>query len=287
MKVINNLKDQEIIDYGVKSINAMSQWAETQGENINIAVLDTGIDYTHKDLIERVKGGANFTTTNILDYMDRNGHGTFCSGIISATKNGSGIIGVAPRANLYAVKVLNDEGKGNPLWIKDGILWSVNNGIQIISMSLGYDKDSPETYAAVKEAYKKGIIMVAATGNDPTQYFVDYPARYHEVIGVTAIDQYERVGGFCNRDNGCNIEIAAPGVDIISTYLSNTYAIASGTSFAGPHITGAIALLQAKAFKRYNRFLTLNEVKLLLEMNTKDLGVRGKDNQYGYGLFHF
>lgn len=287
MNIINNLRNQEIIDYGVKSINAMSQWSETQGENINIAILDTGIDYTHKDLTERVKGGANFTTDNILDYMDKNGHGTFVAGIIGATKNGSGIIGVAPKANLYAVKILNDQGKGNPLWIKNGINWSVNNGIQIISMSLGYDKDSPETYEAVKEAYKKGIIMVAATGNDPTKSLIDFPARYPEVIGVTAIDQYEQVGGFCNRDTGCNIELAAPGIDIMSTYLNNTYAINSGTSFACPHITGAVALLQGKALRRYGRYLTLNEIKLLLEMNTKDLGFMGKDNQYGYGLFHF
>lgn len=287
MKVITNLNNQEIIDYGVKSINAMSQWSETQGENINVAILDTGIDYTHKDLIERVKGGANFTTNNIVDYMDKNGHGTFVSGIIGASKNGSGVIGVAPRANLYAVKVLNDEGRGNPLWIKDGILWSIQNSIQIISMSLGYDKESSEAYEAIKEAYKKGIIMISATGNDPTRNFVDFPARYPEVIGVTAIDQYEQVGNFCNRDGGCNIELAAPGIDIISTYLNNTYAVASGTSFACPHITGAITLLQAKAFRRYGRFLTLNEIKLLLEMNTKDLGVKGKDNLYGYGLFHF
>jgi len=287
MNIINNLNNQEIIDYGVKSINAMSQWSETQGENINIAILDTGIDYTHKDLIDRVKGGANFTSPDILNYMDRNGHGTFVAGIISATKNGSGIIGVAPKANLYAVKVLNDQGKGNPLWIEDGINWSVNNGIQIISMSLGYDRESPETYEAIKSAYHKGVIMVAATGNDPTKSLIDYPARYDEVIGVTAIDQFEQVGRFCNRDNGLDIELAAPGVDVISTYLNNTYAIASGTSFACPHITGAIALLQAKAFRRYSRFLTLHEIKLLLEMNTKDLGTRGKDNQYGFGLFHF
>lgn len=245
------------------------------------------VDYTHKDLINRVKGGANFTTNNIVDYIDRNGHGTFVAGIIGASKNGSGIIGVAPNTNLYAVKVLNDDGKGNPLWIKNGILWSIQNSIQVISMSLGYEKESLETYEAIKEAHRKGIIMISATGNNPTSQFIDFPARYPEVIGVTAIDQYEQVGTFCNQDSGCNIELAAPGIDIISTYLNNTYAIASGTSFACPHITGAIILLQAKAFRRYARFLTLSEIKLLLEMNTKDLGFRGKNNIYGYGLFQF
>lgn len=283
-QIINNI-DKEIIDYGIKMLDVISQWQDTKGEGINVAVLDTGIDYNHYDLVNRVKGGFNFTTANPGDYIDRNGHGTFCAGIIGATDNEKGTIGVAPEANIYAVKVLNDQGKGDLNWLADGIEWSIANNIHIISMSLGFQSDFIRIKEAVQKAYKAGIIMVAAAGNDASRTQVDFPARYPEVIGVTAIDANQKLGSFCTT--GTDIEFSAPGVDVISTYLNNQFAVMSGTSMATPHISGAIALLQAKAKKIYNRFLTFEEIRLILDMNTKDLGIKGKDIQYGYGVFKF
>lgn len=275
----------ETMDYGVRLINAVSEWSDSKGEGINVAILDTGIDYTHVDLKDRVKGGVNFTSDDRTDYMDRCGHGTFCAGIVAASENGQGLIGVAPQCNLYAVKVLGDKGQGSLQWLAQGIEWCIENKIHIISMSLGFPESTPEVYQAIVDAYNARIIMIAAVGNDNKETEVEYPARYQEVIGVTAIDNCERLGSFCTT--GSKIEVAAPGVNVTSTYLHNLYASGSGTSFAAPHITGAIALIQAGSEKHFGQKLSFNEVKVFLEIHVEDLGVKGKDNQFGYGLFHF
>jgi subtilisin len=283
MRVIN-IHD-EIIDYGVKLINPIKQWDISKGNNINIAVLDTGIDYNHEDLKDNVKGGINFTTTDANDYIDRAGHGTFCAGIIAAEENGQGIIGVAPNANLYAVKILNDQGQGTLTWLIHGIDWCLTHNIDIISMSLGFERDSEQMHAVICEAYKRGIIMVAAVGNNNTETEAEYPARYDEVIGVTAIDSAEHLASFDTV--GSKVEISAPGVNITSTYPGNLYAIGSGTSFAVPHISGAIALIQAGALAKTGKKLSCDEVRKFIDSNVIDLGTPGRDVNFGFGLFKF
>lgn len=275
----------ETYDFGIKLLNATSKWSKTKGEGINVAILDSGIDCTHEDLRERVKGGINFTTENKNDYMDRLGHGTFCAGIIAASENRKGIIGVAPLVNIYSVKVLNDRGEGKPSWIQQGIEWCIENNIDIINMSLGYVQEHEGIKQAIKNAHKNKIIMVAAVGNNNNEVEVEFPARYPEVIGVTAIDISEHLGDFCTT--GTNVDYSAAGVNVLSTSLRNTYARASGTSFAAPHITGAIALIQSESIKVLGQKLSLYEVKTMMDMQVEDLGGLGKDNQYGYGLFHF
>jgi subtilisin len=284
MQIVQNIPN-ETMDYGIRLINACEEWNETRGEGINIAILDTGIDYTHVDLKDCVKGGVNFTTEDRSDYMDRCGHGTFCSGIIAAAENGTGLIGIAPNSNLYAVKVLNDKGQGSINWLIQGVNWCIENNIDIISMSLGFTQDTPEMRNIISKAYDKGIIMIAAVGNDNRETEVEYPARYPEVIGVTAVDNCDELGNFCTT--GSKVEVSAPGVNITSTYLNNLYAIGSGTSFAAPHITGAIALIQSGSLKHFKQKLNFIEVKAFLDMHVQDLGEPGKDNKYGYGLFHF
>jgi subtilisin len=275
----------ETYNFGVKLLNAVSEWTQTKGEQINVAILDSGIDCTHNDLRERIKGGINFTTDNKSDYIDRLGHGTFCAGIIGASENGKGLIGVAPLANLYAVKVLNDKGEGKPSWLQQGIEWCIENNIDVINMSLGFIQEHEGVKKAIQSAYEHKIIMIAAVGNDNKETEVEYPARYPEVIGVTAIDNEEHLGNFCTT--GSKVEFSAAGVDVVSTGLHNTYAMASGTSFAAPHIAGAIALIQANAMRVFGQKLSLQEIRVMMDLQTEDLGGVGKDNQYGYGLFHF
>jgi subtilisin len=279
---------RDSIQYGVRMIGAQSQWKETKGANINIAVVDTGIDFNHPDLKDRVKGGVNFTTNNQSDYMDINGHGTHCAGVIAASMNSLGVVGVAPESHLYAVKVLSDEGKGSVDWFIKAIDWCIQNDIHIMSMSLGTNQDSPNMYDAIKRAYNKGIVIVCAVGNDSqgdTVNTVDYPAKYKETISVAAIDVGQKIGSFSSR--GAEVEVSAAGVDVFSTYPNKKYAKLSGTSMATPHIAGAVALMQSKAKNRYGKFLTTEEVRLLLQMNSKDLGISGKDNLFGYGAFSF
>jgi subtilisin family serine protease len=202
--------------------------------------------------------------------------------------NNVGIVGVAPETNIYAVKILSDEGKGESKWMIDGIEWCINNNINIMSMSLGTNVDNPQIKEAVKKAYDKGIIMLCAAGNDSqgdSVNTVDYPAKYVETISVAAIDTNQNIGGFSSR--GTEVEVSAAGVEVFSTYPNGRYAKLSGTSMATPHIAGAVALIQSKAMSRYGRFLTTEEVRLLLQMNSKDLGIKGRDKSFGYGAFSF
>jgi subtilisin family serine protease len=288
LEISNTRNTKDSIQYGVKMIGAESQWKETKGKNIKVAVVDTGIDFNHPDLIERVKGGVDFTTSNPNDYMDRNGHGTHCAGVIAATINDSGVVGVAPEAELYAVKILSDEGKGQLDWLISSIDWCIDNKINIMSMSLGVNEDNDRMFSAIKKAYNAGIIMVCAAGNDSqgeSVNTVDYPAKYKETISVAAIDLGQKIGNFSSRGN--EIEVSAAGVEVFSTYPNNKYAKLSGTSMATPHIAGSVALIQSKALNRYGRFLTTEEVRLILQMNSKDLGIKGKDSSFGYGAFSF
>jgi major intracellular serine protease len=284
MKIIDNVTT-ETMCYGTQIINAVSQWTETQGEEINIALLDSGVDYNHSDLRDRIRGGINLVNDDPQDYIDRTGHGTFCAGIIAANLNGSGMVGIAPLANIYPVKILNDDNVGSALWLKQGLHWCLNNNIHIISMSIGFKQDIPQIHDLIRVAKANNIILVAAVGNDSNCTEPEYPAAYEEVFGVSAIDPQNRIASFSNTGSG--VDYTAPGVDIMSTYLNNKYAIMSGTSFAAPHVVGAAALIQSKALKTTGKLLTPEEVSNQLNQNIIDLGMIGRDNFYGYGCIHF
>jgi hypothetical protein len=202
--------------------------------------------------------------------------------------NNIGIVGVSPEANLYAVKILSDEGKGKVDWIIQAIDWCIENNINIMSMSLGTNSDNQSMRDAIQKAYNKGIVIVCAAGNDSQGddvNTIDYPAKYKETISVAAIDTKQNIGSFSSR--GAEVEVSAAGVEVFSTYLDKKYARLSGTSMATPHIAGAVALIQSKAMNRYGKFLTTEEVRLLLQMNSKDLGIKGKDSSFGFGAFSF
>lgn len=280
MKIVD--LPQEIIDYGVKLINPVKLWNTTKGENIKVAILDTGIDPNHIDLKNNVKGGVNFTTGLKNDFYDRVGHGTFCAGLIAAEANKCGVIGMAPKASIYAVKVLDDSSRGNLSWLLQGLQWCIDNNMDVINMSLGFHKDYPKLHDLICEAYKKNIICVAAVGNNKFLTDAEYPARYPEVIGISAIDDKKHIAKFSTT--GKNIGLAAPGVNIISTYPKNRYAQGSGTSFSCPLISGAIALILAQYYKANNRKMTNAELREFIYAHCEDLGPVGRDILYGYGL---
>lgn len=275
----------EIIDYGVKLINPFSVWQSSRGKNIKVAILDTGIDYNHVDLKANFVTGINFTTANRNDYMDYVGHGTFCAGLVAAAANNVGIVGVAPEASIYAVKVLDNNASGTIKWLLQGIQWCIDNNIDIINCSLGFLRDYPQLHDVVCQAYKKGIIIVAAAGNNRYANDVEYPAKYGECIAVGAIDSIKRTAKFSTP--GRNLEIVAPGVDLISTFIRNQYAQNSGTSFSCPLITGAIALIQSKIFKESGKKLNTLEIRDFLHSHCEDLSIKGRDVTTGYGLFKF
>lgn len=231
----------QTLPWGVDRIDADLAWSAGNGSGVKVAVLDTGIDLSHPDLAANIAGGYNAVNPNKAP-KDGNGHGTHVAGTIAAVNNSVGVVGAAPAARLYAVKVLGDSGVG---WLSDiieGIDWSIRNGMQVINMSFGTSSDSQAFHDAVIAAYNAGITMVAAAGNNgPADNTVNYPARYPEVIAVAATDQADVLATFSSR--GPEVDLAAPGVSIYSTYKSSSYATLSGTSMAAPHVAGSAALV--------------------------------------------
>jgi len=270
----------ETVPAGVAQIKAPAAWDASRGKAIKVAVLDTGIDGTHPDLAPNYKGGISFVPSETSP-MDFNSHGTHCAGTIAAAINNVGVVGVAPAAYLYAVKVLDRSGSGQFSWIIAGIDWCITNGIKIISMSLG----APSAPAAVgticNTAWSKGLLLVAAAGNSghtptglPTS--VGFPARYANVIAVSAIDSGNVITSFSSA--GPEVEICAPGLNVLSTVPGGGYGTKSGTSMACPHVSGAAAL--AWGGHRYTNNVT---IRRLLAWTSDNLGNPGRDPLYGYG----
>lgn len=270
----------EVVDWGAQVLGAPQVWQQTKGKGVKIAVLDTGIDTNHPDLKPNIHGGINFTNGNLADFEDRQGHGTHCAGVIAGVDNEFGVIGVAPEASIYAVKVLGDDGYGSLNTIIKGIRWAIEQRVDVISLSLGIAQRPPQVFHnIIKEAYRRGIVVVAAAGNENDD--VCYPAVYPESIAVGAINQVLSKAQFSNHGN--ELDISAPGVDIYSTFLNGTYAKMSGTSMATPLVAGAIALWIANKRLNNERY-TVQDVHYALAKSARDIGTKGYDPQTGHGL---
>jgi hypothetical protein len=282
----------ERLPWGVDQIDAEIAHSNNKGTAVKVAIIDTGIDYNHPDLDANYQGGYDFV--NIDEYpMDDNGHGTHCAGIVAAEDNEEGIIGVAPEVWLYAVKALDATGKGYVSDVIAGIQWAITNQMQIISMSLGSDTDVDALHDACDAAYIAGVLVVAAAGNDYLRHgraefdTVDYPARYDSVIAVGATDNMDTKAS--GSSSGSALELAAPGVNIYSTYWDDTYATGSGTSMACPHVTGTAALVFTSLIDVVydtdgDGVWDAAEVRQRLQDTADDLGSLGWDEWYGYGL---
>ena len=266
---------------GVALIQAPQIWHETKGKGITVAVLDTGCDREHPDLQKRIRGGRNFTDDDGSDpmkFLDYNGHGTHVAGTIAAQRDNNGVVGVAPEASLLIVKVLNKSGAGQYEWIIKGIHYAIEQKVDIISMSLGGPVDVPELHEAIKQAVANNILVVCAAGNegdgdDSTNEFA-YPGYYNEVISVGAINHKRIPSKFSNSHN--EIDVVAPGEEILSTYLNGKYAKLSGTSMAAPHVSGALALLKNQVNNGYERQLSEPELYAQLIKRTVPLGFSPK-----------
>lgn len=271
---------QQIVPWGIEKIGANLVHPYTKGFATKVAAIDTGIDYNHPDLLPNYKGGFNFVS-DTPDPMDDNGHGTHIAGTIAAADNDIGVIGVAPEAYLYAVKVLDSIGSGYISDVIAGIQWAVNNYMRIANMSLGSRISNRSLKSACDNAYNQGLLLIAAAGNSGNAHGtgnnVDYPARYDSVIAVAATDINDTRAFFSST--GPAVELSAPGVNINSTLRNNRYGTASGTSMATPHVTGTAALIMA-----YDPSLTNVQTRIRMQITATDLGNPGKDNLYGYGL---
>lgn len=270
-------------DWGIGQMNIPDAWKDSQGEGVKIAVLDTGHP-THSELNENCIYGVS--TTGEENYLDVHGHQTHCTGIICASNNNIGTVGVAPKAQCISVKVLSDTGSGSWDSVAEGLRYCLDADIDIVSMSLGGSSPSPMIEAQIKGLYDLGIPVICAAGNSG-QGGVNWPAAYDETIAVGAFDKYGKVASFSSR--GEKVEWAAPGVDILSTYTDNRYARLSGTSMACPFMVGIVALMLSKHKKQLQETgqsdcRTVEQIREHLLKYTMDKGRLGKDNSWGYGV---
>ncbi len=218
---------------------APQAWEITSGGSaVLVAILDTGIDQTHEDLVDKVIANVNFTDSQTAD--DIHGHGTHIAGIIAATADDAGITGLAYNSSLMNVKVAEDNGSVDPATVAKGIMWAVDNGANVVNISLTITKPSSTLENAVNYAWDKGAVIIAAAGNNFSSTPA-YPAAYPNVIAVAATDKDDRLPRWSNR--GDWVSLAAPGVDIYSTLPGDDYGYRSGTSQAAALVSGEAALL--------------------------------------------
>ena len=291
------IQPAQVLPWGIDRIDAEKVWATSTADTIKVAIIDTGIDKDHADLIANLRGGVNFVSKSPVKpadpnkWDDDNGHGTHVAGIVAAVDNEIGVIGTAPEAYLWAVKVLDRNGSGYVSDVIDGINWAVDNGMQVVNMSLGSGNDVQALHDAVDAAYAAGIVLVAAAGNsgdgDGSTNEVVYPAKYSSVIAVAATASDDSIPSWSS--DGEEVELAAPGVSIRSTWNDGLYNTISGTSMATPHVAGTVALVLATAVPAaYDADLDgawdPSEVRAVLQATADDLGAAGHDNFYGYGL---
>lgn len=263
---------------GLLDIKAPEMWAKGfTGQGVKIAVIDTGCDVTHPDLAGQIIGGKNFTSEdkkNANIYLDYNGHGTHVAGIIAAKKNDTGVVGAAPNAKLLILKALDKNGQGSYANIVKAINYAVSQKVDIISMSLGGPTDSLLLRNAVKKAVDANICVVCAAANSgdgkPETSEYAYPACYNEVVSVGAMDLYQNVAAFSNSNN--QVDLIAPGVDVLSTLPGNKYGMLSGTSMATPYVSGALALIIEWGKKVFARSLSELEIYAQLIKSTVSIG---------------
>ncbi|MEO3947419.1 S8 family peptidase [Gorillibacterium sp. CAU 1737] len=251
-------------------------WTFSKGSgDVIVAVVDTGVDLTHPDLKDRLLTGYNAINPSGKP-ADDVGHGSHVAGIIAATVNNSlGIAGLTWDNPILPVKVLDNSGAGNAYNVAKGIIWAADNGAKVINLSLGNYAESSFLHDAIKYAYNKDVVLVAATGNDNSGQ-PGYPAAYPEVLAVAATDNNRNKASFSNY--GSYVDVAAPGVNIASTYTNNQYASLSGTSMASPHAAGLAALIRS-----VNPKLTNKEVMDIMRNTAADVGDAGRDDYFGYG----
>ncbi|MBC7475861.1 MAG: S8 family serine peptidase [Candidatus Sericytochromatia bacterium] len=272
--------------YAHKISNSIAGWAAAKGkvQDTIIAVTDTGADVTHPDLKDKAVAGYSAYPGD-PETKDLQGHGTHCFGIAAAMGNNAiGVAGVAmfPNIRVQPVKVLNSQGSGTYAAVADGMLWAATHGAKVISMSLGGPSSSKAMEDAVATAVKNDVLVIVAMGNAGTDD-MSYPAGIIGVMAVGATDSADKIAGFSQF--GKHISVAAPGVNILSTFPQYkngigqmNYGSISGTSMATPFVAGLAGLIRST-----NPSLTAAQTRSIIEKSADDLGDKGFDVHYGWG----
>jgi type VII secretion-associated serine protease mycosin len=245
----------------------------SKGDGVVVAVLDTGVRADHPDLEGAVLDGVNVVRAGDKGNRDTEGHGTGMAAVIAGRgRSGDrGVLGIAPAATILPIR---PSGQGD--FVADGVRYAAENGAKVLNMSFGVT-DGERLSAAIKEAVEADIVLVAAAGNSGDEgNQVEFPAGYPEVIAVGATDEDGKVGAY--SQHGPQVDLVAPGTDVLMAGLGDDYRRAQGTSTAAAIVSGAAALIRAKYPD-----LTAKQVGEMLTSTAVDKGDPGRDDYYGAG----
>jgi len=264
--------------WDMAKVQASSAWDVTTGSaSVVVAILDTGVDLSHPDLQGKVIASVNFSDSSTAS--DLNGHGTHVAGIVgAATNNSQGMAGLGYNTSVMNVKVLGDNGTGGYSWIAQGVVWAADHGAKVINLSLGAQFGSSTLEDAINYAWNKGVVVVAAAGNNASSVPF-YPAAYPNVIAVSSTDINDHLASSSNY--GDWVDVAAPGTNIYSTLPLNDplqpggYGLMGGTSIASPHVAGLAALVFTRVTDSNVNGLINDEVRSCIEQNADSIGIAG------------
>ena len=277
--------------WALNALKAETVHAENRGSGVTVAVIDTGVKSSHVDLSGNILSGTDYVAPG-TSANDENGHGTHVAGIIAALYNNSrGIAGMAPRAKVLPIRVLDRNGSGTASNVAKGILYATSHGAKVINVSLGSTSQSTAMQSAIADAISKNVLVVAAAGNRGCGLFgsaTEYPAAYPGVVGVASVTQSMQKSSFSSC--GSWVDVAAPGSGIISTMIRSSvglgcsssadYCTLNGTSFAAPYVSATAALAIAE------RGWSQATVASRLQSTATDLAPAGRDNNTGYGFIN-
>ncbi|MEK4174475.1 S8 family serine peptidase [Aeribacillus sp. FSL K6-1305] len=239
---VTTIKKQKIDNW---AINLVGSNSTMDADPIKIAILDSGINKTHKEF-----EGLSFKEYNAItpgdNIKDEFGHGTAVAGIIAA--KGIEVTGILDNVILYDVKVLDEKGRGKVEDVVKGIEWSIEQEVDIINISFGFSSDKVELKSVINKAIEQGIIITAAAGNT-LGLTIDYPAQYNDVLSISSFDENFKLDPLSGVGK---VDYSAPGVEIISTDNKGSYSTFSGTSFATAYATGVIAAILNESDSNYN-----------------------------------
>lgn len=283
-----SVNDAQFQGWELQKFNIPNLWRKSRGEGVVVAVIDTGCDLSHKDLIDNLLPGKNFVNQS-KDPIDGAGHGTHVSSTIAASDNGFGMVGVAPATKIIPVKALGDDGSGSMNAVADSIYWAANHGdVNFITMSLGSPSPAKAIEDAINYANSKGCIVFCAAGNSGENSSIMYPAKYPNTISIGAIDEnMNRTSFTCS---GEDLDFLAPGHNIIGCVPGNRYASMSGTSMSNPFAVGCASLLLSynNRYKKYSLKTFEDYINVFKQhtMHLQDSRHKNIKKYEGYGIIN-
>lgn len=276
---VDQVRDEQ---WQLDELQATTAWRTSTGRGVTVAVIDSGVDGSHPDLVGQVLPGIDLVAPDGAAEPDPVGHGTTVAGLIAGRNDDKrGVVGLAPDARILPVRVLDEENRyDDAMIVAKGVRWAVDNGARVINLSLGGSGDSPALAAALDYAFARDVVVVACTGNLATSSTtkVWYPAREPGVVAVAGLER-DSANIWSGSITGHATVLTAPATALLGARPPDGYWRVQGTSFAAPLVAATAALVRA----RFPQMSAGDVVNRLLS-TAKDIGPLGRDDRFGYGL---